>query len=254
MSQDVLDLRLRLHAAGYTPIPLYGKSPPNTKNNARRSFMAWEKTGDVSPAMLDMWAKTWPDAANTGILTKLVPAIDVDLLNPEAAQAIEDLARERFEEHGNILVRFGKPPKRAILLRTDEPFTKILGNVISPNGNAEKIEVLADGQQLVVFGTHPETQQPYRWRGGEPGQTQRGDLPYVREDDLREFIADAVRLLVEEFGYQRVPERPKKQRGDNGRVGNAGGGPADWAWLVDNIRNGNSLHDSLRDLSAKLTA
>jgi hypothetical protein len=42
--------------------------------------------------------------------------------------AVEELARERFEERGYVLVRIGKAPKRAVLLRTDTPFPKIVRN------------------------------------------------------------------------------------------------------------------------------
>ena len=68
-------------------------------------------------------------------------------MHPEAAEAVEALVRERFEERGIILVRFGRAPKRAILLRTnpDEAFGKLLGawlaptppggDMISPGGN-----------------------------------------------------------------------------------------------------------------------
>ena len=41
------------------------------------------------------------------------------------SRAIEELVRERYEERGYVPVRIGKPPKRAIPFRTDEPFTKI---------------------------------------------------------------------------------------------------------------------------------
>jgi Bifunctional DNA primase/polymerase, N-terminal len=126
---NVLERRLQLCAAGYTPIPLFGKVPPNRKNNKRKGFAGWEQTREVTPELLKMWAKTWPDAKNTGILTRLVPTLDVDILNEEAARALEDHVRERFEERGHLLVRIGRPPKRAIVFRTIEPFDKIVVNV-----------------------------------------------------------------------------------------------------------------------------
>ena len=77
-----------------------------------------------------MWAKTWPDAINTGVLTGAVPTFDADILNEDAAVAIEEMVRERFEEPGHVLVRIGRPPKRAFPFRTDEPFSKILINLV----------------------------------------------------------------------------------------------------------------------------
>jgi hypothetical protein len=204
--------------------------------------------------MIEMWAKTWPDAKNTGVLTRLTPALDLDILNEEAVRTIEDHVRERYEERGPILVRVGRSPKRAILFHTIEPFAKILANVVAPNGSTEKIEFLADGQQVVCFGTHPETRKLYTWHGGEPGQIAREDLPYIREDEARELVDKLVDILIRDFNYARAPERPRKQRKYNGGDSDTGGGAADWQYLFDNIRKGRALHDSLRDLAAKLIA
>jgi hypothetical protein len=41
------------------------------------------------------------------VLTRTSPAFDIDILDPEAAEAVERLARERFEESGVFPVRFG---------------------------------------------------------------------------------------------------------------------------------------------------
>ena len=40
----------------------------------------------------------------------------------------------------------------------------------SPNGEEHKIEVLCNGQQVVVDGVHPDTHRPYTWHGGRPGK------------------------------------------------------------------------------------
>ena len=71
--------------------------------------------------------------------------------------------REHYEERGYVLMRIGRPPKRAFLFRTDEPFNKIAINFVARNGGAaEKLEFLGDGQQVVVAGIHPDTSKPYR--------------------------------------------------------------------------------------------
>lgn len=72
--------RLQLVRGGYTPLPLYGKTPPAYgKNNQRGGMSKWQQTRDVTPAMLEMWARTWPDASNTGILTHSMPTLDIDI-------------------------------------------------------------------------------------------------------------------------------------------------------------------------------
>jgi hypothetical protein len=112
------------------------------------------------------------------------------------------MARERFEERGRILVRIGLAPKRAILLCTDEPFAKLTANFVAPNDSEHKIEVLANGQQIVVQGIHPNTRRPYSWFGGEPGPVERDELPRVCEADMRSFLNDAVRVLREQYDFK----------------------------------------------------
>jgi hypothetical protein len=233
-------LRLQLWANGYAPLPIEGKRPP-LKN--------WQKKIDANAAEIELWEKVYPYAINTGILTQLTPTIDVDITNPEAAEAVEAFARERFEERGFVLIRTGQPPKRAILLRTDTPFKKITGNLIAPKGGTDqKIELLADGQQVVVFGTHPNTDKPYAWFGGEPTSIKHDELPYISEDEAKQFVADAIALLVKEFGYRLPLVHPTETGKANGHD------PAKWGNLVDNIVQGRELHDSVRNLASKLIA
>jgi hypothetical protein len=233
--------RLRLLVNGYTPLPVEGKRPP---------LKDWQKKTDANAAEVELWEKVYPSASNTGILTQLTPTLDIDITNLEAAEAVEAFARERFEERGYIITRIGQAPKRAILLRTDTPFKKITANVIAPNGDTDqKLELLAGGQQVVVDGIHPKTGKPYSWFGGDPGTIKHEDLPYVGEAEAKQLVADAVALLIKDFGYTEPPTRPNKGAGK----GN-GYSPADRDWLIDNIERGRDLHDSLRDLAAKLIA
>ena len=239
----VTELRLQLRAAGYSPLPLNGKAPSSVKG--------WQAKFDATHDEIRLWERLYPYDTNTGVLTKFTPALDIDILNPEAAEEIEALARERFEEHGNVLVRVGKAPKRAILLRTDEPFKKIMRELIAPNGTTGKLEILCDGQQLVVAGIHPETKRPYYWHGGEPEKTAREDLPYVRETDMRAFADDAVALLVREHGYREVASRNEnKNEGGNGDKQKRN----NWDELIDGILSGAKLHDAITPLAAKLVA
>src|SRR3954469_23675268 len=115
MTDATTTLRLQLREAGFAPIPVEGKRP---------LMRGWHTKFDAGPDEIALWAKLYPDQCNTGILCRRTPALDIDLLNPEAADAVEQLARTRFEEHGHVMVRTGAAPKRAIPLRTDEPFQK----------------------------------------------------------------------------------------------------------------------------------
>ena len=230
--------RLRLRACGYLPIPLFGKTPAPKE---------WQKISAVSPEMIAMWGKSWPTATNTGILTRLTPTLDLDLLHEPAAVAAEEFVRDAFGERGVVMSRIGKPPKRAILFRTSRPFRKITTLLRAPGGGEEKIELLADGQQVVVDGEHPETHKPYWWRSGAPWHIPRGDLPYLGEAEARALVENIV-SIASDFGYAPVGLR------GNGGGGNGNGGDRcdRWATLVSNIAAGRALHDSFRDLAAML--
>jgi hypothetical protein len=189
--QHATSLRKRLLIAGYMPLPCNGKAPP---------IPGWQDIVATSK-LIDAWERRYPDATNTGVLTDISPAIDIDIMHPDAAAAVEALAREHFEDHGYVLVRFGKAPKRAILLRTNEPFNKIARMFTALDGTTQKIEILATGQQIVVAGIHPDTKREYSWHGGMPGEIERECLPYVREADVRAFVDAAAALLIGEFGF-----------------------------------------------------
>ncbi len=229
-------IRHQLKTAGFSPIPLVGKIP---------EFDGWQTKLDVAAEEIENWARIYPRLRNTGILTKFTPAIDIDIMDPAAADAVELLARERFEEKGHFLVRVGQAPKRAVLLRTDTAFKKIKRVLVGPSGAEHKLEFLADGQQLAAFGFHPDTRKPYSWFGGEPGQIQQDDLPYVSELEAHAFVKDAVQLLINEHGFTEL--QSKKDGGEGTADGEA---HANWANLISNIVAGRDLHDSIRDLAA----
>ena len=234
--QEITDLRLCLLRVGYEPIPLIGKVPTPKQ---------WQKLHGVSQEQVEMWGRTWPDAVNTGMLTHDAPTLDADLLKPDAAVAVEDMVREKFEARGHVMTRIGRPPKRAYPFRTDQPFKKITINF----EGEEKLEFLGDGQQVVVNGIHPDTQKPYAWFGGEPGPVAREDLPSITEAEAHELMECAAEMLVKDFGYVRAASRPNREEG-NGKTHT--GGSADWKFLADNIHEGRELHDTLCSLAAKL--
>ena len=192
------DLRLQLLRLGYLPLPLYGKEPPNRKNNKHGGLSDWPNLRATHGLIL-MWDKKWPDAHNSGVITAPVPAFDGDITHPEAARAVEDLVRERYEEVGRLLVRFGNPPKFAIPFRTDEPFEKLSVKLKAPDGTEHKIEFLCDGQQVVVDGIHPDTGKPYSWHGGTLVETPREELPSITKAEAQQLVDDAVDLTGQGF-------------------------------------------------------
>ena len=239
------DCRLLLLKTGFDPTPC------NEKAAVLKDWAVRDKT---NPEEIGIWSRTFPYAQNTGIRCKFTPFIDVDIEVEEVSKAVEELARETFEEHGTIMVRTGQAPKRAIPLRTDEPFKKLTRSFIPKNGiynpsKPPKIEILGEGQQCVCFGIHPDTHQCYSWVGGEPGQVPREDLPHVRETDMVAFLDAVEKRLEEEFGWQAEAKRPNKGNGAD-----QGAGSPDWGWLYANIIAGRDLHGSILALAGKMAA
>ena len=176
--------RKRLLAAGYSPIPVNGKAPPIT---------GWQNI-EATDNIIGTWEDRHTDAINTGILTRTIPAIDIDVLDPAVADELQEISERMI---GPSAVRTGQAPKRAMLFRTDAPFDKVSTPIyISPDGRTHKVEILCHGQQIVVHGIHPDTHAPYTWRGGEPGpELKRDALPLLSVEKANEFIVAAAQCM-----------------------------------------------------------
>jgi hypothetical protein len=194
--EALLAERVHLLNNGFTPTPVDGK---------RALLEGWASFHAPTVRQIEGWSKTHPRCQNTGILTRLTPGFDIDILNEDAAQAVEDLTVRWFARRGVIIVRVGRAPKRCILFWTDVPFRKIAVTFV----NGGKLEMLGDGQQCVAFGIHPHTRQPYRWDDDlSPLTVERSELPFINEAEARELVQAAVKLLVDHFGYRLLP-RPE---------------------------------------------
>jgi hypothetical protein len=229
--QPVFEIRRAMIAHGYTPIPVVGKKPP---------LEEWQKIATVSQETLEEWDRTWPCAGNTGVLTRLTPTLDLDLLNELAAIAAENLVRERFEARGRILSRIGCAPKRAIPFRTQAPFKKLITLFAVPAGvdpaKAERIEFLADGQQFVAHGVHPDTHKEYLWTGGDPTTVAYDDLPEISATEAEQLQNDVVAMLVRDFSYSS-PRTIRRKTAVRRR-----GAPGPRARTQSVIRHGPRLH------------
>jgi DNA polymerase I-like protein with 3'-5' exonuclease and polymerase domains len=193
-AEEIAAIRLALVEHGYLPIPMNGKKP---------SVKDWPSiVADASA--INSWKVERSGERNTGSLTKCMPAIDVDILDSAAAQIIETLVCERFAGKGKLLRRIGQAPKRAFVFRADQPFPKLLLGLWAPGESQpqnlsecrHKIEILGAGQLLVVHGTHPDTQRPYEWTGGEPWTVARDELPALSRADAEAFLTDAKAALA----------------------------------------------------------
>jgi AAA domain/Bifunctional DNA primase/polymerase, N-terminal len=229
-------LRLKLRRAGYFPVPCEGKRPP---------LKGWQDKFATNADEISLWSKSWHMARNTGALARHSPALDIDLTDEDAAEAIETLVGNLFED-GRILVRIGKAPKRLIPFRTAAPFKKLILAVTAPNGVKAKLEFLGDGQQYIVDGVHPETRNAYCWHGADHlADVSARDLPLVRDDTHAQEVLDQIgAMLVAEHGYTLEPKQAQPNA-DHPR-----GYPADWSELTRRVLTGVDIHDAMVSLSA----
>ena len=200
-----------------------------------------------------MWTRTWPDAVNTGVLTRTTPTFDADILNEDAARAIEDLVRERYEEGGRVLRASGGhrnvpscfgPKSRS----RRSPSTSSPAMVARPRSSNFSATASKSSSPESI-----QTRTALSMVRRRAGRDRARELPYIRETEARELIERAADLLVADHGYIRAAARPRQKKSTPGE-GRAQHGAADWQYLCDRIHAGEALHDSLRDLAAKLVA
>jgi P4 family phage/plasmid primase-like protien len=158
------DLPVTLFDNGYTDlIAVKGKAPVEK---------GWTK---LTPSRSQVYA--WVEAhMNVGLRTRNFPAIDCDVTDPLLSMQIRGLTREHFGTKQPI--RTGKPPKWLMVFRLEgTPLTK--QKIIFSKGDAEyAIELLGDGQQFVVYGVHPDTQEDYTWEEPTSGHPKYiGEMP-----------------------------------------------------------------------------
>ena len=137
----------------------------------------------------------WSERGNIGLLTANTPAVDLDIRDAQFAEQMEAFVIERF---GKSPVRIGNAPKRLLVFSSAEPFRKLASARFEDElGDAHQVEILGQGQQCVIYGTHPTTQKPYIWPNGPLHEVDVFDLPSLNVHQAREIIAEFERLARE---------------------------------------------------------
>ena len=133
--------------------------------------------------------------ASIGILTGgqyNVVAVDVDVLNPFAANELEKLAEDCL---GLAPARIGRAPKFLTLYRCSEAVRKTKTGTYNIDDADAAVEILAEGQQFVAAGVHPDTQRKYEWPGDSILDLTPDDLTVVTPEQLDTFLGSAATVL-----------------------------------------------------------
>lgn len=235
------DLGRDICSNGFTIVPIYPHDSGKQGAGKRPIGKDWEKTVN-SEARVDAWAEKYP-TSGIGILTKNTPAVDIDILDKEASEYMANWVAMNI---GLAPCRIGKDPKKLFLFQCEETFTKVKSAVWEDDFGADHaVEILADGQQFVAFGIHPDTEKEYRWVGVDnpTNMFARLDLEVITLDQARE-IADEFDRYAKERGWSM------KRRPINGSDAVDVADEDDWAANAD-IRKWEGDYITLREIVMK---
>jgi hypothetical protein len=207
------DIRRRLLANGYSPVPNYDK----------RCFMEGRNDAVIDAAMIDRWS-TQLKNLSTGIRVQWpLVAIDIDVDDVTAIEAIVDaLPQALWDKVKHAPVRRSSSrTKEAWFVRLDEasdPFSRLTSaSFFHPedpdgeDGTTHRVEIFGpeSGQQMGVFGAHTRddsdvaiVHKEYVWDVPSLLDVGIWDLPTLTRADVAE-IADTVTRVLTDLGWGR---------------------------------------------------
>lgn len=134
---------------------MVGKVPGRRLENGLWAGYNW-RAHTATAEDVRRWAL---EGASVGVRAARFPAIDIDCTDEALAKIITQHAIATL---GPAPMRIGRAPKRLLIYRAIEPFGR-LRLWIKRGAEDHLVEVLGDGQQYLVHGTHPGTHRPYTW-------------------------------------------------------------------------------------------
>lgn len=160
--------------------------------------------------------KQWQGAhkANIGLHAHNFPAVDIDVLD---AQAVDEIRAAAIRVLGPAPCRIGRAPKTLLVYGTAAPFTRMRLH-LKRGDEKGLIEILGDGQQYLVAGTHPGTMKPYEWTGQPLHEWDPlDDLALIDVAKCEAFFEEAEAVL-DLLGWTCEREGKPRLASDNGLV------------------------------------
>lgn len=192
-----------------------------------------------------------------GLLCGTIVGFDIDVRDAQLAQDIRARVEERL---GAAPARIGNAPKVLLLYAvTGAPFSKLTSksyvlrgdDPTAPDFKPHRIEVLAQGQQFVASGIHPDTGKPYTWNGrGDPLDVPVGLLPCASRSDFEDALRVAETMLAScgtPVGGER--SRTRQQAGRDGSAKGHCANPAEFRAALEAIPNDGLMgYEEWRDV------
>jgi len=215
---NVTTLRHSIRSNGYRIVPL--------RTKAKRPFHDGWRDGVGE-------AEVSAQALNTGIDTRKLRAVDVDVDDKVAAPNIKNIALRVL---GRTIYRVREGSTRVLLLyraADGSPLKcRLAGKKLNLDGKLEGVEVLGDGQQALCYGIHPTGVMLDWYEDRGPHNTNILDLSAITEEQVRQFLDEVAKVLD-------VPPLKHGARASNGANGanGAGNGRAHEAFIEEPIEN-----------------
>src|ERR1035437_2703550 len=126
----------KLTPSSKIPQAQVGKVPGKRLPNGLWVGYDWRKA-NATAADVRAWMHS-EEPANVGLRADRFPGVDIDVMDDSIAQII---TQEAYAFLGDAPERIGKPPKRLLMYRTDEPFGR-MRLWFDQNGQHHLVEIL----------------------------------------------------------------------------------------------------------------
>jgi hypothetical protein len=177
-----------LLAQGFDPVPVTGKAV----------YVKGWTTMDITEELVSEQANNGHASNNVGIrCSDTVVGIDVDVRDEGVAEKLHQWLHTRLGD--SMLTRSGNKPKFLVPAHGCIAGLKKLTSATytDEEGNKHQIEILGKGHQVVAYGIHPGTNEPYEWiddRGPVETKQSPSDLPSVDQRLIDELFSEFDRL------------------------------------------------------------
>lgn len=195
---------LNTYNKGYNIVPV----EPHDK---RVIITGWSEL-ERNEKQVEDWVKSHP-FHSIGVLTRDTPFIDIDVVDVQIVNKLYSTLIKLFPI--KFASRTGLWPKFAIPCINPEgfkPFNKqksIVYRILSTpknkgkdKGKLQAIEILANGQMIVIEGIHPDTNKPYVWDSlsSNTGLRVNNETPCIPDkEDLPTLTQHIIDTIFEEF-------------------------------------------------------